>query len=104
MKKYKVIYSRKSINKLNFIYDYIFYELKNPNAAKNIYNKIIDAVNSLDTFPLGNPIVENINNENIEIHRKLVANYSIFYTVKDDEVLVLTIAHSSCDINTILNR
>lgn len=104
MKIYKIVYTEDAIKHLNSIYDYIFYVLKNPNGARNTYNKIVKAVNSLDTFPLGNPIIKYKNKRNVVFHRKLVGNYSIIYSVeKDDTVMISYILYTSSDINTILN-
>lgn len=77
MKEYRVVLSNKANKKLESTYDYIYNVLKNPNAAKNTYNEILKGIFSLSTFPLGNPIIENINDDENEYHKKVVKNYNI---------------------------
>jgi len=50
-RKYKVIYAPAAMDDLREIAAYILYELKAPQAAKNVTSRIRDAIRSLADMP-----------------------------------------------------
>ena len=79
----EIRYTHKALCELDEIYDYINYHLCNPQAAYNIVNDIMLAVDRLAEFPnLGKSVVLPFN---VFDYRFLVCHkYTIFYHIEDD--------------------
>ena len=52
----KIVYTLQAQQDLKDIYEYIAYSLQNPDAARNLYQKIIQSVYSLKSMPERNPL------------------------------------------------
>jgi plasmid stabilization system protein ParE len=70
---------------------YISRELANPVAAERLASEMIEAADSLTTFPYVNPAYYPIRPMNQEYRRLLVQNYIMFYLV-DESWKLITIA------------
>lgn len=85
---------------LNDIISYIGLQLKNPIAAKNLVYEIEKAIN----IRLQNPaIYEKYKWGEKDIYYKInVRNYSIFYIVKDNNMILGRIIYSRRNFNDLL--
>lgn len=96
MDKYKIIWSPKALTDLNRTYEYIFYNLKEPDTARNLYNEIINAVFALGNLPQRNPDLMYYGIYDKHSRRLRVENYIVLYDVDifNLEVNILHIFHS----------
>lgn len=77
--KYKINQTNKFENELRNIFDYLYFNLKEPRTAENMLKLIINKIYSLQYFPEKYPKLNNSPNKNL---RKLyVKNYIIIYEV-----------------------
>ena len=79
-----IFYTAKAWNDLEEIYEYIALQLQEPVIAQRMYNSIVSAIHSLDTFPLRYALFENEPWKSRGLRKLLVKKYLVFYTV--DEV------------------
>ncbi len=98
MKIYEVQITQDALRDLESIYDYIKNKLSAPQAAENLYNRITGAVLSLDAFPERYAVLQSKNEYFKSIRRMLVGNYSVFYVIKGDTVVVTSILYSASNI------
>ena len=77
--------------KLRNIYEYICYELEEPNIAIKLINLITEKINTIKQFPLA--FEKLFKKENLEYRKFVVKNYVIIYRVdlENREVYILHI-------------
>lgn len=98
MKQYQVEITAVALNDMQDIYNYIANNLQAPNTAKNQYKRIADSILSLAYFPERYPLLM-VNHSNISKLRKMnVGNYSIFYYIMENKVMVSNVLYSASDI------
>ncbi len=85
MKRYSVILSAKAQADMESIYRYIADELLSPQNAMDLYNRIADAILSLDSFPERFHAVRLPQGNPSGIRQMQVGNYSVFYLVRQDD-------------------
>ncbi len=79
----KIIYNKRAKIELQNAYNYIFFDLANPIVADNFKVKILKSISYLKYFPY---MGKKLSNSNIRfIYFK---NYLIFYSVKDQNVVI----------------
>ena len=78
------------------------YKVLAPENAMGQYNRIADEILTLDTFPERFRIMESEPEKSMELRRMLVDNYSVFYTVREDEVIVTDVLYTASDIEARL--
>jgi plasmid stabilization system protein ParE len=86
MRKYQVAISGEARRMLT---EHVFFLARvNPEAAKRLQKKIMDAIRSLDTLPERYPYLDP--NDRRSPHRKMVVadNHVVIYTVEGDTVFV----------------
>lgn len=66
------------------------------------YNRIVDEILTLDTFTERFRIMEFEPEKSMELRRILVDNYSVFYTIREDEVIVTDVLYTASDIEARL--
>lgn len=98
MKRYKVQITNKALSDLEEIYDYIAEQLQAPEAAMDLYHRISDAIETLDTFPERVKLLEIEELLTLELRQLNVDNFSVFYHVRDERVIVTSILYSSSDL------
>lgn len=98
MEKYKVEITREALQDMEDIYNYIAKELLSPENAMGQYNRIADEILALDTFPERFRIMESELEKSMELRRMLVDNYSVFYTIRDDKVIVTDVLYTASDV------
>ena len=81
MKHYTVEITNEALADMEQIYNHIAYALQAPENAMDQYNRIADAILTLDTLAERIHIMESVQERRREIRRLLVDNYSVFYVI-----------------------
>lgn len=102
MRRYNVVISEKALKDMEKIFEYISYDLQSPIAARRQYNRIADAITSLDMFPERFPEYEDNMGRFSGMRRMTVDNYIVFYTVERQTVKVVAVLFSMSDISARL--
>ncbi len=102
MEQYKVEITKEALQDMEDIYNYIALELLSPENAMGQYNRIADEILTLDTFPQRYRIMDSEPEKQMELRRMLVDNYSVFYTIRGDIVIVTDVLHTASDIEARL--
>ena len=66
------------------------------------YNRIADEILTLDTFPERFRIMDSEPEKRMELRRMLVYKYSVFYTNRDERVIVKDVLYTASDIEARL--
>ena len=66
------------------------------------YNRIADEILTLDTFPERYKIMDSEPEKRMELRRMHVDNYSVFYTIRDERVIVTDALYTASDIEARL--
>lgn len=98
MKQYVVEITDEALEDMEQLYSYIAYVLLAPENAMRQYNRIADEIIKLDVFPERFRIMDSEPEHSKGIRRMLVDNYSIFYIIKEDKVIVTDVLYSASDI------
>lgn len=100
--KNNIYYSPEAQNDLDGIWEYIFFELCNPEGAEHTVNHIMDEINGLEDYSgIGTPLSSVVNIESD--YRFLVSgNYMIFYRVNNADVYIDRILYGRRDYLRIL--
>ncbi len=103
---YKVIYSGSALNDIDKIYEYIAYELLVPETAKEQIDRIIKAIDALETFPYRYKIYDEEPWLSQGIRCFTIDNYMVFYyPLENDGIIrVLRIIYGGRDIKTVLSK
>ncbi len=102
MEQYKVEITKEALQDMEDIYNYIALELLSPENAMGQYNRIADEILTLDTFPQRYRIMDSEPEKEMELRRMLVDNYSVFYTIRGDKVIVTDVLYTASDIEARL--
>ena len=102
MEQYKVEITKEALQDMEDIYNYIALELLSPENAMGQYNRIADEILTLDTFPQRYRIMDSEPEKHMELRRMLVDNYSVFYTIRGDRVIVTDVLYTASDIEARL--
>lgn len=98
MKQFNVFTTKKALDDMESIYNYIAYELDSPLTAMRQYDRIAVGIESLNQFPLRNRLFDCQPEHDMGIRSYLVDNYSVIYVVKLNSVIVLRVLYSQSDI------
>lgn len=98
MEKYTVQMTEEALSDMEDIYRYIAEKLLSPENALGQYNRIADEILTLDMFPARYRVVEFEPERSAELRRMLVDNYSVFYVIHGNRVIVTNVLYSASDI------
>ena len=96
-------YSPLSRQDLDEISDYIAVELRNPAAAADTINAILDVAESLESFPFVGSIVKGLPFATDEYRCVGARNYLVFYRVTETQIFVDRILYNRRDYLPLLN-
>ena len=102
MKKYKVQITDQALSDMEEIYDYIAEHLQAPATAIGQYNRIADTIETLVTFPERIKLMESEQERRIELRLISVDNYSVFFHIRDNCVIVTNVLYSASDMTSHL--
>lgn len=102
--KYTVDITDSALKDMDEIYQYIRSVLKAPDTAAAQYDRIADDILSLEEMPLryGIPPFEPC--ISAQLHRMPVDNYSVFYLVGKNTVIVTDALYSASNLGTRLSN
>ena len=98
MKKYKIQITDQALSDMDDIYNYISEQLQAQDTAMEQYNRIADAVETLDMFPERIKLMDMREEYALELRQMTVDNYSIFFHIKEDRVIITNVLYSGSDI------
>ena len=101
MKQYDVKISHAALSDMEQIYSYIADRLLEPDTAMGQYNRIAEAIQSLNILPERCALVESEPERTQGLRQMLVDNYSVFYIVGEDTVSVAARVCGSCAVQCI---
>lgn len=99
MKQYKVQITDKALADMEEIYDYITEKLQSPENAIEQYNRIAEAIEGLCIFPERVRIMESEPEQEIGLRQFPTDNFSVFYVIQEDRVIVTRVLYSASDIS-----
>ena len=102
MKHYTVEITNEALADMEQLYNHIAYVLQAPENAMDQYNRIADAILTLDTMAERIRIMESEPERSKEMRRLLVDNYSVFFVIQGDKVIVRNVLYSASDIESRL--
>ena len=85
MKHYTVEITNEALADMEQLYNHIAYVLQAPENAMDQYNRIADAILTLDTMAERIRIMESEPERSKEMRRLLVDNYSVFFVIQGDK-------------------
>lgn len=95
--QYKVLITDAAVEDINSIYDYIANELLSPGTAADQYDRIEDAILTLESFPERNRVMDSPREREKGLRMLLVDHYCVFYCISADKVYVTDVLYSACD-------
>lgn len=103
---YQVILSDAANRDLRNIFEYIFYELKAPQSASGILDKLEQAVLSLEEMPNRYKVIEREMWLSRKVRLMPVGNYVVIYFVDDDKSIVniMRVMYGGRDIDAELRK
>lgn len=99
MKQYTVQITDKALSDMEEIYAYIAEQLQAPENAMGQYNRIAHAIEGLDIFPERVRVMESEPEHTVGLRQLPIDNFSVFYVIKDDKVIVTRVLYSASDIS-----
>ncbi|MBP3810818.1 MAG: type II toxin-antitoxin system RelE/ParE family toxin [Clostridiales bacterium] len=99
--EYSVVYSQYAKEDLFSIYQYIAFDLVEPEVAEKQVNRIRNAVRKLSVFPLKHPAVEWEPWKSVGVRKLPVDNYVVYYHVNgvSKQISVVRIFYGGQDIS-----
>ena len=105
MKRYSVNITGEALADMESLYNYIAYTLKSPDNAMRQYNRLADAIMTLDEFPERYGIFNSEPEYSLGIRRMTVDNFLVCYVVDDYSVTVIAVLYGASDVHTrLINR
>ena len=98
MKHYIVQITDKALADMEEIYDYIAIQIQAPENAMGQYNRIAEAIERLAVFPKCVRVMESEPECTMGLRQLPVDNYSVFYVIKEERVIVTRVLYSASDI------
>ena len=102
MEKYLVQITDEAQRDLETIYQYIAKKLQAPETALKQYNRIADAIMELEYMPGRIKIMDSEPERTRQIRRMNVDNYSVFFIIREDRVIVTDVLYGASDFSTRL--
>lgn len=98
MKQYKVQITDKALADMEEIYNYIAMQLQAPENAIGQYNRIAKAIEELNIFPEKVRLMGSEKERTMGLRQLVVDNYSVFYVIESERVIVMRVLYSASDI------
>ena len=102
MKQYRVLITDEALNDMESIYEYIAEELLAPDTAMGQYNRIADAIETLDQMPERIKLMESEPEKTRGLRKLIVDNYAVFFIIVGDTVIVTNVLYGASDIENRL--
>ena len=99
MRTYEVLISDKASDDMEAIYTYIAETLFSPVAAANQYDRIADAILSLDVMPMRIKLMDSEPEHSKGLRAMVVDNYTVIFVIRVDTVYVVRVLYGASDIS-----
>ena len=103
MTEYEIIISEQAAKDMNDIYEYIASVIGMPQTAMEQFNRIADAIETLNLMPERIKIMEDAKRPDQQLRQLLVDNYSVIFTIKEQTVNIVRVLYSPSNIAYKLN-
>jgi plasmid stabilization system protein ParE len=104
MKQYSVKITDKALEDMEEIYTYIAEQLQAPENAMGQYNRIAEAIQKLNVFPERVRVMESEPEHTMGLRQLSIDNFSAFYVIENDKVIVTRELYSASDISKRLSE
>ena len=98
MKRYEVLVSDKANEDMDDIYNYIAETLLEPAIAAKQYDRIADAILTLEEMPERIRLMYSEPERNKGIRPLIVDNYTVFFVINGDSVHIARVLYSASNI------
>ena len=95
--KYPVNITSLALQDIASIFEHIAVKLHEPETAVKIKDDILDAIDTLETFPSRNKPFDDKPYHSREIRRLIVKHYYVIYQIRNDSVLMLRVIYNRRD-------
>ncbi len=99
MKRYTVKITDRALADMEEIYNYIANQLQASENAIGQYNRIAEAIEGLNVFPERARLMEADLERTMGLRQLVVDNYSAFYVIENEDVIVTRVLYSASDIS-----
>ncbi len=99
MKRYTVKITDRALADMEEIYNYIAIQLQASENAMRQYNRIAEAIEGLNVFPERVRLMESASEKAMGLRQLVVDNYSVFYVIENEDVIVTRVLYSASDIS-----
>ena len=104
MEKYEVNITDEALGDMEKIYEYIAFELLSPENAMGQYNRIADAILTLDSLPDRFALFESEPEHSWGMRRMVVDNYLVCYIVDPGIVTVTDVLYGASNVHVRLGE
>lgn len=104
MDKYEVKITDNALSDMEKIYNYIATDLLSSANAIGQYNRIADAILSLEVFPKRYPLFETEPEHSRNLRKMSVDNYLVCYIADETSVTVTNVLYGASDIHEKLKN
>jgi plasmid stabilization system protein ParE len=98
MKEYRVQITDAALADMEDLYQYIAIQLEAPQYAMKQYNRIADAVLRLNSRPERYELCDAEPWRSRGLHHMNIENYKVFFTIRDDTVIIMDILYAAEDL------
>ena len=102
MEQYDIIIYDKAVEDMNGIYAYISEKLLAPIAALNQYNRIVDAILTLEQMPERIRLMDSEPERTQGLRPLVVDNYTVFFIIVEHTVNIIRVLYRASDIRNRL--
>ncbi len=99
MKRYTVKITDRALADMEEIYNYIANQLQASENEMWQYNLIAEAIEELNVFPERARLMESDLERAMGLRQLVVNNYSAFYVVENEDVIVTRVLYSASDLS-----
>ena len=104
MDKYEVKITDEALADMDGIYNYIANILLTPENAMGQYNRIAEAILTLESYPERYPIFDSEPEHSWEMRRMVVDNYLVCYIVDPGKVTVIDVLFGASNVHVRLQE
>ena len=104
MDRYIVDITDDALADMEALYEYIAKKLLAPENAMGQYNRIADAILTLDTYPDRFGLFDSEPEHSLGIHKMIVDNYLVCYVIDPGTVTVIDVLYGASDVHKKLQN
>ena len=104
MVKYRGDITDEALGDMELLYEYIAFKLLAPENAMEQYNRIADAILTLDSYPERFGLFEYEPEHSMGVHKMIVDNYVVCYVIDSGVVTVTNVLYGASDIHKRLKK